>query len=95
MKIIKPEITAGPWIELMGEIVNASESVTIADTITDETSSQNRAGNAKAIAALPDVLEALEDVVMDAINHPSSALNGKAAHKAKLALEKAGYKFEE
>lgn len=94
MKIVKPEISAGPWIQAMGEIVNESD-VTIADTITDKINSRNRVENAKAIAALPDVLEALEDVVMDAFNHPSSALNGRAAHKAKLALEKAGYKFEE
>ena len=91
MKIIKPEITAGPWISEEDYFYDSNGALGCVFTSEDMADLEPEA-NIKAIAALPDVLEALEGALLFLTGNQIAT---PEIEIAKQALEKAGYKFEE
>lgn len=88
----KPEITPGPWL-LRTALYSAhitSSGLPVADVQACHLEPWR--ANAKAIAALPDLLEALERAVsiIEDLPHPENI----PAQDLRQALVKAGYTFD-
>ena len=87
MKLTPPNITPGDW-HAEGENVLSSKGEEIATCPPVFIFGEER-GNVKAIAALPDLLKALEALVLDP--YLSQPLNDDRMNPARQALIKAGY----
>lgn len=89
MKIIKPEITAGPW-KLDYDYIESGNRKLICTF--DFPQVENFEVNAKAIAALPQAYDALAwvlELLQERNEHPLTQ------DAVKKALIEAGYKFED
>jgi len=92
-----PNITLGKWLK-NGLVVSGPIGHRIADcnTATGKSDSE-KAAIARAIAAVPDLLEALEMLIKDSGRSPDELDSDISSHKpliaAFAALTKAGYTF--
>lgn len=98
MNMIRPKITPGPWL-----IETAKPAVWIEDherqeyvAVAFKRGDGATDSNGQAIAALPDMMEALEVMLKTFNSKEIDPLTAFAAiEKSKGALIKAGYQFEE
>jgi len=81
--------TLGPWRSLFKGGICRIQSDTTGHVIAD-IDSFNYKADARLIAAAPDLLEALEYIMVDSIDPSGSALSPKALDKINKALKKAG-----
>lgn len=82
--------TQGEWVSKGCEIYNLNTGKTIARTDIGGTDEQTEA-NARLIAAAPELLEALEDILrkMNLLILPTERRNSKIYQQAKQAINKA------
>lgn len=95
----KPNITPGPWrikssnktasLEIIGG--DKFHHISTCDGKRQESHFQAQQANAQAIAALPDLLAALEGLILD--KYLADPINADRMAPAKAALIKAGYTF--
>jgi len=89
----RPNITPGPWRPSHCNInaVSHGEWFQIAKAGCRKMTSAGNTANAQAIAALPDLLAALEGLILD--KYLADPINADRMAPAKAALIKAGYTF--